>query len=76
VLSDGNFTRLDPPGSIAGSARGINNHGQIVGHAFVGPSFSVHGFVATPILEPSTAVLGVVGTSLMALYCRRGRVRW
>jgi probable HAF family extracellular repeat protein len=68
----GSFTTLDFPGASATEADGINDAGQIVG-AFFDSAGNVHGFVATPVPEPSTLVM--FGTGIVALAGIIGRIR-
>jgi probable HAF family extracellular repeat protein len=60
LVSGGEYTTLDVPGSTRTLAFGINNVGQIVGE--YEDSTGVHGFLATPVPEPSTLLLLAVGT--------------
>jgi PEP-CTERM motif len=57
LYSDGLYTTLELPGSINTLATGINDADQIVGSA----DYS-HGFLATPVPEPSTLLLLAIGT--------------
>jgi probable HAF family extracellular repeat protein len=64
----GSFTTIDVPGAGFTSAQGINDAGQIVG--FFESSFAVdHGFLATPVPEPSG--LAILGVGLIALVILR-----
>jgi probable HAF family extracellular repeat protein len=53
-------------------AHGINNAGQIVGYAKNSEGI-VHGFLLTPIPEPSTWGLGLASLSVLAREVRRRR---
>jgi probable HAF family extracellular repeat protein len=64
LLDDGMYTTLDVPGSTATFAEGINNLGQIVGDYLDG-SGNRHGFLATPVPEPSTLLLLAVGGAVL-----------
>ena len=60
LLSDGGYTTIDVPGSTLTRAYGINNSGQIVGE-YMDAGFKSHGFLATPVSEPSAALLLSIG---------------
>jgi len=66
------YMQLDVPDAAATSAFDINDAGWIVG-SFRDASGTTHGFLATPIPEPTTLVL--VGGGLCVLLASRGR-RW
>jgi probable HAF family extracellular repeat protein len=61
LLSDGVYTLLAVPGAEATRPVGINNSGQIVGN-YIGADGHIHGFLATPVPEPSTLLLLAMGT--------------
>ena len=61
LLDNGNYTTIDVPGSSLTAAMGINDAGQIVG-TYVLPDGTYHGFLATPVPEPSTLLLLAIGT--------------
>jgi probable HAF family extracellular repeat protein len=73
-LWDGvNYTTLDPPGSVLTFAYGINASGQIVGQ-YTDTGGREHGFLATPVSEPSTLLLlgiATVGLIGWAWRCRQ-----
>jgi probable HAF family extracellular repeat protein len=52
---------LDVPGSVQTDANGINDAGDIVG-VYFDASGNEHGFLATPVPEPSTLLLLTIGT--------------
>jgi probable HAF family extracellular repeat protein len=60
VLSDGVYTTLRVPGAEDTEAVSINNDGQVVG--FYQDASGYHGFLATPVPEPSTLLLLAIGT--------------
>jgi uncharacterized membrane protein len=59
LLSGGNVTTIDVPGALDTAASGINGLGQIVGGYHNSAGF--HGFLATPIPEPTSAPLLALG---------------
>jgi probable HAF family extracellular repeat protein len=63
LYSGGVFSTIDVPGAAGGTnSEGINNTGQIAGFYF-DASGAVHGFLATPIVQPSlTAVSTPTGS--------------
>jgi hypothetical protein len=54
------FTILDPPGSMATTFNGLNDRGQIVGF-FVDAAGNTDGVLGTPVPEPATWVMILVG---------------
>ena len=60
LYSDGTYSTLDVPGSIATEAIGINDLGQIVGY-YTDAAGNEHGFLATSTPEASTLVLAGIG---------------
>jgi probable HAF family extracellular repeat protein len=66
----GSFTTIDVPGTSFNVAGGINDAGQIVGT--FESSFAVeHGFLATPVAEPSSLALFSVGVIVLWTIRRR-----
>src|SRR5207245_2636544 len=61
LWNGGAYSTLDIPGSDSAVAFGINDAGQIVGEYGRGGGAS-HGFLATPIPEPSAVLLLAIGT--------------
>jgi probable HAF family extracellular repeat protein len=67
----GNFTSIDVPGAVNGTyAQGINDSDQIVGY-IVDSAVLFHGFLATPVPEPTTWLL--FGSGLLGLMSGRRR---
>jgi uncharacterized membrane protein len=66
------YTPLDVPGANTSAAHGINEAGWIVGH-FVDAAGVTHGFLATPVSEPASALLLAGGFAV--LQARRHRRR-
>jgi hypothetical protein len=58
----GVFTSFDPPGSASTTINGVNDLADIVGF-FTSPSDAVIGFVGTPVPEPSTWAMMLVGVA-------------
>jgi hypothetical protein len=64
LLNEGIYTTIDVPGATFTNVDGINNFGQLVGH-YGDASGSLHGFLATPVPEPSTLLLlGIAAASV------------
>jgi probable HAF family extracellular repeat protein len=71
LLINGVYTDIDVPGARGTQAWGINNVGKIVGY-YIGNDGNAHGFLATPIPEPGTFSLTLIGTlSLLVFVCQR-----
>jgi uncharacterized membrane protein len=73
--TNGVFTQFDIPGSKPGSTfvGSINDAGQLVGSYVPIGGTQLVGFLATPVPEPSTAVLAAVACGLM--WCWRKSFR-
>jgi uncharacterized membrane protein len=73
LLSGGVFTTLDLPGSpFITEAHGINDKGEIVGFYQTSSGVIAHGFLATPVPEPGTALpVTVVVSGLLVWFHRR-----
>lgn len=61
------YSLIHFPGAKETYVEGINDLGQIVGH-YLDPSNTWYGFLATPVPEPSTVVLGAL--ALLAVFCQ------
>jgi uncharacterized membrane protein len=59
LLEDGRLIPFEVPGSGVAELLGINDLGQIVG--VYGDANGDHGFLATPVPEPSTLLLAAIG---------------
>lgn len=70
VYDHGTFTTLNIPGAVGAFAYDINNRGQIVG-AFVGVDGQSHGFLASPVPEPTGGVWAVLATVVGLSFRRR-----
>jgi len=64
------YSLIDFPGAKETYVEGMNDLGQIVG-LYVDPSYTVYSFLATPVPEPSTVVLGAL--ALLAVFCQGAR---
>ncbi len=71
-LKDGSsFTTIDVPGATNTFAHGPNAAVQVVG-LFLDSQGTYHGYVATPVPEPSTlALVGVSALTLLGYVWRR-----
>jgi probable HAF family extracellular repeat protein len=67
LLSGGVYTTIDFPGATGTDITGINNAGQIVGAYSDGSG--THGFLATPVPEPGTFTLTLLGVGTLGV-CR------
>jgi PEP-CTERM motif len=68
IDNGGVFTSFDPPGSASTTINGINDKGDIVGFYTNPTTDTVDGFVGTPVPEPSTwamMLLGFAGFGLL-----------
>jgi PEP-CTERM motif len=75
LLQNGVFTQIDFPGAVYTEAGDSNNRGQFVG-LFGDAAGVTHGFLATPVPEPSTLLLVSLGVCrLLNAMRRKERVR-
>lgn len=68
IDNGGVFTSFDPPGSASTTINGLNDKGDIVGFYTNPVTDTVDGFVGTPVPEPSTwamMLLGFAGFGLL-----------
>ena len=72
VLSGGVFTTIRVPDALDTVVCGINDAGTLVGISD-GADGITHAFVATPVPEPSSALLGGVAFPLIVAWARRRR---
>ena len=72
VLSNGVFTTIQVPGALDTAVYGINDAGTLVGY-YDGADGITHAFVATPVPEPSSALLAGVAFPLIVAWARRRR---
>jgi probable HAF family extracellular repeat protein len=72
LLSEGVFSTIDFPGSRNTFSARINNVGEIVG-SYTDAAGVFHGYLATPIPEPSAWVLVSIGTLSLVGYGWRHR---
>ena len=75
IDNSGVFTSFDPPGSASTTINGLNDKGDIVGFYTNNATDTVDGFVGTPVPEPSTwamMLLGFAGFSLLGYRKVRG----
>ncbi|HEX3601558.1 MAG TPA: PEP-CTERM sorting domain-containing protein [Lacipirellulaceae bacterium] len=61
-----------PAGSRFDSIQGFNDHGEFVGLVAPPGLLGTYGFVASPVPEPGTCMLSVIGLAAVG-GCRRGR---
>jgi probable HAF family extracellular repeat protein len=74
LFSAGSYTTIDVPGATFTDITGINDAGQIVGY-YGDANGNQHGFLATPVPEPSTLLLLAISTLGLVgwAWWRRGR---
>ena len=69
---NGTFTALmAPPNGRGIDAFGINNSGAIVGYYGDLNNGNQYGFIATPVPEPATWCLALIGLAMLAAFRRR-----
>lgn len=61
IDNGGAFTSFDPPGSASTTINGLNDKGDIVGFYTNPNTDTVDGFVGTPVPEPSTWAMMLLG---------------
>ncbi len=61
IDNSGVFTSFDPPGSASTTINGLNDKGDIVGFYTSASADAVIGFVGTPVPEPSTWAMMLLG---------------
>lgn len=61
IDNGGVFTSFDPPGSASTTINGLNDKGDIVGFYTSASADAVIGFVGTPVPEPQTWAMMLVG---------------
>ena len=61
IDNGGVFTSFDPPGSASTTINGLNDKGDIVGFYTSASADAVIGFVGTPVPEPSTWAMMLLG---------------
>ncbi len=71
-LDGSDYTTIRFPGAEHTAALGLNDEGQIVGYYWA-REYGRHGFIATPVPEPSTLGLTAVGCASVLLFSCRAR---
>lgn len=68
------YTTIRFPGAHVTMALGLNDNAQIVGYYWA-REYGMHGFIATPVPEPSTLGLTAVGyASVLLFFCRAAKL--
>jgi uncharacterized membrane protein len=69
ILDSSGYHKFDIPGAgLGGTAPfGVNDSGQIVGN-YYDANHNVHGFIATPVPEPSSLAMFGVGVAVLAVW--------
>jgi probable HAF family extracellular repeat protein len=73
VWKNGTLQTVDDPNGTGVTINGINDQGEIVGF-FVDSAGNTDGFVGTPVPEPATGLLVMLGVLGLAVGCRRAGV--
>ena len=75
IDNGGVFASFDPPGSVSTTINGLNDKGDIVGFYTSASADAVIGFVGTPVPEPSTWAMMLLGFAGFGFLGYRSKVR-